>query len=105
MHLRVLVVSLDRLTRAGLAAVLDQQPGLTAEGQVSGDEDGSCPLTSYRVMEVLYRRYDETQGVLDDVRATFLLDDESLDLLQLRYFLYTHNVFIKPEYRELLYSV
>ncbi len=37
-QLRVLVVSLDRLSRAGLAAVLDQQPGLTVVGQVSGDE-------------------------------------------------------------------
>jgi len=34
MQLRVLVVSLDRLSRAGLAAVLDQQPGLTVVGQV-----------------------------------------------------------------------
>ena len=38
-ELRVLVVSLDRLSRAGLASVLDQQPGLTVVGQVSGDED------------------------------------------------------------------
>ena len=38
-ELRVLVVSLDRLACAGLASVLDQQPGLTVVGQVSGDED------------------------------------------------------------------
>ena len=38
-QLRILVVSLDRLSRAGLAAVLDQQPGLTVLAQVSGDEN------------------------------------------------------------------
>jgi len=46
-QLRVLVVSLDRLSRAGLAAVLDQQPGLTVEGQVSGDENTPLPLDVY----------------------------------------------------------
>ncbi len=43
-QLRVLVVSLDHLSRAGLAAVLDQQPGLTVMGQVSGDENSLLTL-------------------------------------------------------------
>ena len=46
-ELRVLVVSLDRLSRAGLATVLDQQPGLTVVGQVSGDEDSFFPADVY----------------------------------------------------------
>ena len=46
-QLRVLVVSLDRLSRAGLAAELDQQPGLTVVGQVSGEEDSFLPLDVY----------------------------------------------------------
>ena len=46
-QLRVLVVSRDLLSRAGLAAVLDQQPGLTVVGQVSGDEDSFLPLDVY----------------------------------------------------------
>ena len=46
-QLRVLVVSLDLLSRAGLAAVLDQQPELTVMGQVSGDEDSFLPLDVY----------------------------------------------------------
>ena len=46
-QLRVLVVSRDLLSRAGLAAVLDQQPGLTVVGQVSGDEDSFLPLDIY----------------------------------------------------------
>ena len=46
-ELRVLVVSLDRLSRAGLASVLDQQPGLTVVGQVSGDEDSFLPADVY----------------------------------------------------------
>ena len=46
-ELRVLVVSLDRLSRAGLASVLDQQPGLTVVGQVSGDEESFLPADIY----------------------------------------------------------
>ena len=46
-ELRVLVVSLDRLSRAGLASVLDQQPGLTVVGQVSGDEDSFLSADVY----------------------------------------------------------
>lgn len=44
---RVLIVSLDRLSRAGLAAELDQHPGLTVVGQVSGEEDSFLPLDIY----------------------------------------------------------
>ncbi len=44
---RVLIVSLDRLSRAGLAVELDQQPGLVVVGQISGDEDSSLPLGVY----------------------------------------------------------
>ena len=46
-ELPVLVVSLDRLSRAGLASVLDQQPGLTVVGQVSGDEESFLPADIY----------------------------------------------------------
>lgn len=44
---RVLIVSLDRLSRAGLAAELDQHPGLKVVGQVSGEEDSFLPLDIY----------------------------------------------------------
>ena len=43
-ELRVLVVSLDRLSRAGLAAELSGQPGMTVVGQESGDEDSHLAL-------------------------------------------------------------
>ena len=46
-QLRALVVSMDRLSRAGLAAEFDRQPGLTVVGQVSGDEHSSLPLDIY----------------------------------------------------------
>ena len=46
-ELPVLVVSLDRLSRAGLASVLDQQPGLTVVGQVPGDEESFPPADIY----------------------------------------------------------
>jgi hypothetical protein len=42
--LRILVVSSDRLSRAGLAAVLELQPCLTVAGQVSWDDDTLLPL-------------------------------------------------------------
>ncbi len=45
--LRVLVVCRDRLSRAGLAAVLDQQSGLTVVGQVFGDDNTLLPLDIY----------------------------------------------------------
>jgi DNA-binding NarL/FixJ family response regulator len=38
---------LDRLSRAGLAAVLEQQPGITVAGQVSWDDDALLPLDAY----------------------------------------------------------
>jgi DNA-binding NarL/FixJ family response regulator len=47
-QLRVLVVSLDRLSQAGLTALLDQQLGLTVAGQVSGDEDSFLPAEIYQ---------------------------------------------------------
>jgi two-component system nitrate/nitrite response regulator NarL len=37
-QLRVLVVSLDQLSRAGLAALLEQQPGIAVAGQITGDD-------------------------------------------------------------------
>ena len=46
-ELPVLVVSLDRLSRAGPASVLDQQPGLTVVGQVPGDEESFLPADIY----------------------------------------------------------
>ena len=45
--LRVLVVCRDRLSRAGLAAVLDQRSGLTVVGQIAGDDNTLLPLDIY----------------------------------------------------------
>lgn len=45
--LRVLVVCRDRLSRAGLAAVLDQRSGLTVVGQIAGDDNNVLPLDIY----------------------------------------------------------
>ena len=45
--LRVLVVCRDRLSRAGLAAVLDQRSGLTVVGQIAGDDNTVLPLDIY----------------------------------------------------------
>ena len=45
--LRVLVVCRDRLSRAGLAAVLYQRLGLTVVGQIAGDDNTLLPLDIY----------------------------------------------------------
>ncbi len=45
--LRVLVVCRDRLSRAGLAAVLDQRSDLTVVGQIAGDDNSLLPLDIY----------------------------------------------------------
>ena len=65
--LRVLVVSLDSLTRAGLAAVLDQQPGLTVEGQVSGDEDGLLSVDVYAPDVIVWDVSWETASAMDNL--------------------------------------
>ncbi len=67
-QLRVLVVSLDRLSRAGLAAVLDQQPGLTVVGQVSGDENPFLPLDVYAPDVVVWDVSWETASATDNLR-------------------------------------
>ena len=42
-----MIVSLDRLSRAGFAVELDQQPGLVGVGQIAGDENSSLTLGVY----------------------------------------------------------
>ena len=67
-QLRVLVVSLDRLSRAGLAAVLDQQPGLTVVGQVSGDENPSLPFDVFSPDVIVWDVSWETASAMDNLR-------------------------------------
>ena len=64
---RVLVVSLDRLSRAGLAAVLDQQPGLTVVGQVSGDDNTLLPLDVYAPDVIVWDVSWETPNAVDNL--------------------------------------
>ena len=47
-----MVVSSDRLSRAGLAAVLDQQPGLRVVGQIPGDGDAPLLLDVRAQMDI-----------------------------------------------------
>jgi len=80
MQLRVLVVSLDRLSRAGLGAVLDQQPGLTVVGQVSGDENALLPLEVYGPDVIVWDVSWETASAMDNLR---LLPENTPALLAL----------------------
>ncbi|MFQ5854450.1 MAG: LuxR C-terminal-related transcriptional regulator [Anaerolineae bacterium] len=52
--LRVLIVADDSLARAGLAALLAEQPGCTVAGQVAGDADLSAALTAHRPHVVVW---------------------------------------------------
>ena len=79
-QLRVLVVSLDRLSRAGLAAVLDQQPGLTVVGQVSGDENALLPVEVYGPDVIVWDVSWETASAMDNLR---LLPENTPPLLAL----------------------
>ena len=65
--LRVLVVSLDRLSRAGLATVLDQQPGLSVVGQIPGDENSSLPLDVYAPDVIVWDVSWETETAMDNL--------------------------------------
>ncbi len=67
-QLRVLVVSLDRLSRAGLAAVLDQQPGLTVMAQVSGDENSLLTLDVYAPDVIVWDVSWDTSSAMDNLR-------------------------------------
>ena len=64
-QLRVLVVSLDRLSRAGLAAVLDQQPNPIVVGQISGDEIASLSLDVYRSDVIVWDVSWDTAAAVD----------------------------------------
>jgi DNA-binding NarL/FixJ family response regulator len=65
--LRVLVVSLDRLSRAGLAAVLEQQPGISVAGQVSWDDDTLLPLDVYAPDVVVWDVSWESSNAVDNL--------------------------------------
>jgi len=79
-QLRVLVVSLDRLSRAGLAAVLDQQPGLIVVGQISGDENPPLPLDVYAPDVIVWDVSWETETAIDNLR---LLPEDAPPVLAL----------------------
>ena len=53
-YLRVLIVADDPLARAGLAALLSDQPGCTVVGQVAGDADLPADLETFRPDVVLW---------------------------------------------------
>ena len=78
--LRVLVVCRDRLSRAGLAAVLDQQSGLTVVGQVFGDDNTLLPLDIY-VPDVIV--WDVSWETSNAVNSLGLLPEDAPPVLAL----------------------
>ncbi len=67
-QLRVLVVSSDRLSRAGLAAMLGQQPGITVAGQASGGENPLLALDVYAPDVIVWDVSWETPSATDNLR-------------------------------------
>ena len=67
-----------------------------------GDADAFA--TPYRIMRKLYSRFESDADLIDSVRSTFTLDDESLPLLLTKYMLFTNGVRIDPAYRPLLFE-
>ena len=63
--LRVLVVARDQLARAGLAAILEQQPGTLTVDQAGGDEDFQTILEAYRPDVVLWDLGWSPSGALE----------------------------------------
>ena len=78
--LRVLVVCRDRLSRAGLAAVLDQRSGLTVVGQIAGDDNTLLPLDIY-VPDVIV--WDVSWETSNAVNSLGLLPEDALPVLAL----------------------
>ena len=78
--LRVLVVCRDRLSRAGLAAVLDQRSGLTVVGQIAGDDNSLLPLDIY-VPDVIV--WDVSWETSNAVNSLGLLPEDALPALAL----------------------
>ncbi len=84
--LRVLIVGADQLSRAGLAAMLDQQPGLDVAGPVAEDDELGSALEVYVADVVVWdlgwnpvgslARLSELSEVAPPVVA--LLPDDSL---------------------------
>ena len=78
--LRVLVVCRDRLSRAGLAAVLYQRLGLTVVGQIAGDDNTLLPLDIY-VPDVIV--WDVSWETSNAVNSLGLLPEDAPPVLAL----------------------
>ena len=78
--LRVLVVCRDRLSRAGLAAVLYQRLGLTVVGQIAGDDNTLLPLDIY-VPDVIV--WDVSWETSSAVNSLGLLPEDAPTVLAL----------------------
>ena len=78
--LRVLVVCRDRLSRAGLAAVLYQLLGLTVVGQIAGDDNTLLPLDIY-VPDVIV--WDVSWETSSAVNSLGLLPEDAPPVLAL----------------------
>jgi Fe-S oxidoreductase len=68
------------------------------------NRDGFYDLSEYGVARILYRQFDSNHDVVAQMCRVHDLQEDSLDLLQLRYVLFENNVRIRPDYRPLLFG-
>lgn len=67
-------------------------------------EGTRVPLSEYKIMRLLYARYGSLPQLRAEVLAQMGVKEDSLEALFLEYLLYTHNVVLRSEYREILFG-
>lgn len=68
------------------------------------DENLEPVYSSYRMMQLLYQKYRDNDQMLLDVMETNSLDVDSLPILFLNWFVYKHNLILRPDYRDILFT-
>jgi hypothetical protein len=67
-------------------------------------EGAHLSISEYKIIRALYSRYGTLPELRADVLAQVNAPEDSVEALFLEYFLYTNNVVLRPEYRELLFG-
>jgi len=82
MDTRVLIIADDRLARAGLAALLAGQPGMSVAGQIASEDAQPAALDLYQPDVVLWDTGWNPMPVLERVAALYASGAQIVALLQ-----------------------
>ncbi len=72
--------------------------------EIPVNEKREAVYSSYRMMQLLYMRYEDNDQLLTDVKEELSLHEGSLSILFLNWFVYRHNLVLRPDYRDILVS-